>query len=390
MFTLIKNGDVYAPDYLGRQDILIAGEKIIQIKPRIKLPHGFADLVEINAHEKLVVPGFIDQHVHITGGGGEGGPATRTPEIKLSHLTTAGITTVVGLLGVDGITRSVADVLAKAHALEEEGITSYVFTGAYAVPPRTVTGNISADLILIDKIIGVGEIAISDHRSAQPTFDMLIKLAAEARIGGLLGKKAGIVHLHIGEGKQGLSLLFDIVNKSDIPAGQFVPTHVNRLLRVFQESVKFLRLGGYLDLTAGIKPEKDSPDSLEVSQALRFLINENVDLRKVTVSSDGNGSLPQFDLLGNLTGINIGSVKLLWDDIRKAVKEQIISLPTAVSLVSQNVAGVLKLLPHKGLIAAGSDADLVLLDRDLNIDKVLARGKLMVDQGLAKTKGYFE
>ena len=71
------------------------------------------------------------------GGGGEGGFSTRTPEATLSDLTTAGVTTVVGTLGTDGIARDMNALLAKARGLEEEGITTYIYTGSYRLPLRT-------------------------------------------------------------------------------------------------------------------------------------------------------------------------------------------------------------------------------------------------------------
>ena len=82
-----------------------------------------------------IVPGFIDQHVHVTGGGGGGGFATRGPEAMLTDLTRWGITTVVGITGTDGTTRTPVALLAKVRALEIEGLTAYMWTGAYDVPP---------------------------------------------------------------------------------------------------------------------------------------------------------------------------------------------------------------------------------------------------------------
>lgn len=390
MFTLIKNAEIYSPDQMGVNDVLIAGSKIAAIQPNISIPKGLPDLMEIDGSRKLLAPGFIDQHVHIAGGGGEGGPVSRTPEITLSKLTLAGVTTVIGLLGVDGITRSIAELLAKARALEEEGITAYIYTGAYEIPTRTLTGNVRSDLVLIDKVIGTGEIAISDHRSAQPTLEMLTKLASESRVGGLLGKKPGIVHIHIGDGKQGLSLLFEIMKNTDIPITQFVPTHVNRLDRLFDEAVEFLKLGGNIDLTAGITKENESPHALEVHEALEHLVEVKANLDRVTVSSDANGSMPRFDKDGRIIGIGIGSITELWKDIAKAVRKKVIPLPTALALVTRNVAELLKLSPAKGIIAVDSDADIVLLDKDYNIDTVIAKGKLMVQNGQALVHGYFE
>ncbi len=199
LMLLLKDAEVFSPASEGRADILIAGGRVERIdRGGIRLPDSYADVVE--AGGLLAVPGFIDSHVHITGGGGEGGYATRTPELQLSDAVRGGVTTVVGCLGTDGVTRSLANLLAKARGLEAEGITAFIYTGYYAVPVRTITGSIERDLQLIDKVIGVGEVALSDHRSTQPTFDEFARLAGEARRGGILSGKAGVVNVHMGDG----------------------------------------------------------------------------------------------------------------------------------------------------------------------------------------------
>ena len=127
---LVKNAEVYAPAYLGKQDVLICGGKIERIQERIgPLP---VECEVLDAEGKLLTPGLIDQHVHISGGGGEGSFHTRTPELQLSELIENGITTVVGLLGTDGLTRSVENLYAKTRALCEEGVSAYMMTGGVA------------------------------------------------------------------------------------------------------------------------------------------------------------------------------------------------------------------------------------------------------------------
>lgn len=102
LFTLITGGSVYTPGKIGRKDILIAGQVIARIADRIDLPTEFEPVI-IRAEGKTVVPGFVDLHVHLLGGGGEAGPWSRTPEITLSKIIRAGVTTVVGLLGTDDV-----------------------------------------------------------------------------------------------------------------------------------------------------------------------------------------------------------------------------------------------------------------------------------------------
>ena len=176
------------------------------------------DCEVVDCEGNYVVPGFIDSHVHLIGGGGEGGYATRTPEIQLTDITTSGVTTVLGLLGTDGVTRHVASLLAKARGLEDEGITAYIYSGSY-------------DIILIDKVIGIGEKKMCDHRSSQSPKEAYQQITAEARVGGMLSGKAGVVNMHLGDGEDGLKMLYEITKNGEIPKTQIIPTHVKRNTR---------------------------------------------------------------------------------------------------------------------------------------------------------------
>lgn len=255
MFTLINGASVYTPDYIGKKDILIAFDRIAAVEENLSGKLRL-DAEIIDADGMLALPGFIDQHVHITGGGGEGGFSTRTREIDAADLLENGITTVIGVLGTDGVTRSLEGLYAKARALENEGITTFIYTGSYQVPVVTLTGSIQRDIVLIDKVVGAGEIAVADHRSFQPTMEELTRIAAEARVGGMLSGKAGVVHLHMGDAVQGLDIVFKIIENTPIPITQFVPTHVNRNKRLFDQAVRFAGMGGVIDLTAGVEPDE--------------------------------------------------------------------------------------------------------------------------------------
>jgi len=390
MIKLIKNGKVYGPEYLGKKDLLIVDRRIGAIEDNIEVPEDFVNIEVIDAEGNLVVPGFIDSHVHIIGGGGEGGFATRTPEIQLTDITLAGVTTVVGCLGTDGTTRHMTSLLAKARALEEEGLTTYIYTGSYQIPVRTITGKCRDDIILIDKIIGVGEVAISDHRSSQPTRDEIAKIAAEARVGGMLSGKCGIVNLHLGDGPRQLEYLINIVKNTEIPADQFLPTHLNRNISLLKASIDFARLGGYIDLTTSSDPEFLEDGEVRASEGLKMLLEWGVPIENITFSSDGQGSLPLFDKDKKLIGLGIGEVKSLHREFKSAVLDKEVPIEDALKVVTSNVAKVLK-LNTKGRIVRGNDADLVILNKEnLNIDTVLSRGEIMVYRGNAVVKGTFE
>ncbi|MFD4706767.1 beta-aspartyl-peptidase [Gottfriedia sp. NPDC058432] len=390
MLTLIKNGQVYTPHSIGRKDLLIAGGKIEMIADHITIPPDFPSCDVIDASNSLVVPGFIDSHVHIIGGGGEGGYKTRTPELMLTNVTSAGVTTVVGVLGTDGTTRTMENLLAKARGLEEEGITCYIHTGSYQIPVKTLTESIQSDIILIDKIIGVGEIAIADHRSSEPTIEELAKIASAARNGGILSGKAGILEIHVGDGKDKLSLLHQLVEQTNIPIRQFHPTHINRNEELFKAGIDYALKGGFVDFTTSTIPQFLEEGEVKCSKGLRVMLEEGVQIENITFSSDGQASLPFFDTNGDYLGLQIGKITSLYQEVRDGVIDEGIPLEVALQVITSNPAHVLK-LSHKGNLKPGNDADIVMLNQDtLEIETVFALGKKMVEEGIPIVKGTFE
>lgn len=55
----------------------------------------------------------------MTGGGGEGGPLTRAPELNFSELVEGGITSFVGVSGTDSETRPIEALMAKVRSLNQ-------------------------------------------------------------------------------------------------------------------------------------------------------------------------------------------------------------------------------------------------------------------------------
>ncbi|MBU5436898.1 beta-aspartyl-peptidase [Tissierella sp. MSJ-40] len=391
MIKIIKEVKVYAPEYLGIKDVVLVGNKICSIGDNLEVTQNNAVAVDIiHGKGKILTPGFIDNHVHIIGGGGEGGFRTRTPEIKLTDITTAGITTVVGCLGTDGITRNMMSLLAKARSLEEDGITTFIYSGSYRIPVTTITGDVSKDLIAIDKVIGVGEIAISDHRSSQPTIDELKKLAADARVSGILSGKAGIVNIHVGDGDSMIDVLTEIVENTEIPYTQFIPTHMNRNARLFEAAIKYAKSGGFIDFTTSSDPVFWEEGEVKVSKGLKKCYEAGVSENNITLSSDGQGSLPMFNENKEFAGLQVGKVSSLFEEIRDAVIDENLPLEKVLKTVTSNPATLLK-LNGKGRIKEGYDADVVLLnEKDLTIHTVIAKGQIVVENKEIKVFGTFE
>jgi len=373
MILLIKGGEVFSPEPLGIKDILILNGKIGSIADPDKIQINGLDIELIDAADKIIIPGFIDSHVHILGGGGEGGQSTRAPEIRVEDIVSSGVTTLIGCLGTDGSTRHMESLLAKAKGLEIEGITTYVFTGSYQIPVKTFTKSVRDDLIFIDKVIGAGEIALSDHRSSQPTFEEFARLAAECRVGGMLGGKAGILHCHIGAGQRKLEMLFRLITETEIPPTQVIPTHTNRSKELLKEGISFILQGGYIDLTANIDPEDESHGP-SIASSIQQCLESQAPLSHITVSSDSNGSLPVFDDQGNFKGLTIATQKSLMENFRYLIRHNILPLEQAVKLFSSNPAHFYQ-FHKKGEIKKYKDADLLLLDKDLNLNGSIINGK---------------
>lgn len=389
MIKVIKNAYVYAPYKLGKKDIVIVGDKIEGIYENIDVPKNFLNIEIIEGDSFFVVPGFIDSHVHIIGGGGEGGFKSRTSEINLSTIIKAGITTLVGCIGTDGVCRSMNALVAKANGLTEEGVTCYCYTGSYDIQVKAITESVKMDIMLIDKIIGTGEIALSDHRSSQGTFHEFVALVANSRVGGILSGKSGVVNIHLGNGKRKMDYLFRLLDETEIPAIQVLPTHINRNKELFKEGLKYTKKGGFIDFTTSSDPKYLESDEIEAGKALKLALDNNIDINKITFSSDGNGSSPIFDDYGKLIGMGVCSVNSLYREVKEAIKLGV-PIEKALMVVTENVANILK-LSKKGKIECGNDADLVFINKEtLDIDTVISKGKVMMRNKKVIIKGTFE
>lgn len=386
MLTLIHNAEIFTPDRFGRGCVVVGGGKILHLGKDV--PEIGAGLLaeSLDLEGAPLVPGLIDCHVHVTGGGGEDGFATQAPAVPLSQFTRFGVTSVVGLLGTDDETRSTASLLARVHALREEGLSAWCWTGGYHVPPTTLTGSVRKDMVHIEAVIGLGELAISDHRSSQPSVDEFLRLAAEVHVAGLLTRKAGVLHLHLGDGSRGLELVRRALSESELPARVFHPTHVNRNKALFEEACALTHQGVTIDVTAF--PVAEGEDAWAAADAWERFHAQGGPPSRLTISSDGGGCLPVFDQQGELVRMDFARCAGLPETLQ-ALRQRGHEFENILPSMTRNVASLLR-LRGKGTIAPGADADLLSLNNQAHVHHVMARGQWMVRSGSAVRRGTFE
>jgi beta-aspartyl-dipeptidase (metallo-type) len=381
---LIKNATLYSPKNLGLVHLVIAGGKVVYIGKKCPTLGDELAIQTIDAEGHAVIPGFIDAHTHITGGGGEAGFSTRVPPVPLSQFTRAGVTTVVGLLGTDDLTRNTESIIAQVYALREEGLSAYCYTGGYHLPPTTLTGSVKSDIVFIEPIVGVGELAISDHRSSQPTLNELLKVASEAHVARLMTGKAGTLHLHLGDGERGLSLIREALNTAEIPARTYNPTHINRRKALFDEACELAKQGCWVDVTAF----ETGDVGYEPAEALVRYMGQDLPQDKLTISSDGGGCLPCFDSHGHMTKMDFASSSSMTEVFYQLLDEGV-SMEACLPFFTSNVADLMN-FKNKGRITLGCDADLLILDPNMRIKHVMAQGLWHVFDTHIIKKGSFE
>jgi beta-aspartyl-dipeptidase (metallo-type) len=380
MLKLIKHTELYSPEHKGQKDILIAGQQIVAIEDDLSRFENDAEVFD--AQGKITTPGLIDQHIHVIGAGGKDGFASMTPEVSLSDLISCGTTTICSLLGTDGTARNIRSLYAKVKGLDQEGISAYMFSGYYGMDTVTITDSIQGDMIFIDKVLGC-KIAISDIRSSYPSATDLVRKLRDIRVGGMIGNKKGVLHIHLGSLPSKMDLLFELVEKFHFPIEHISPTHVGRTKELFDQAISFAKLGGMIDITTGASKYTDPYKSV------LYALDEGVSIDLMTFSTDGHAGLTKFNEAGKAIGVRKAPIHTNLEETIALVKEGGIPISEAFKLITTNPAKNLG-LKRKGKLEIGYDADLCCFNRELELMDVFAKGQQMMKNQIIKVKGNFE
>lgn len=387
--AIIRNATVYAPEPLGRANIVIVNHKIAAIGPDVELPCWASPSVDLDVQGRMVTPGLIDTHVHITGGGGEAGFHTQVPPLPFSVPVTGGVTTIGGLLGTDCVTRHVDNVLAKACSLEEEGLSTFIMTGGYPLPSPTITGSVKRDFACVHKVRGL-KAAISDHRVAPVNAHQIAALATDARVGGMLRGIVGMLVLHIGASAEVLSHVFEALEMCPYLGRHIIVTHINRSPSAFEQAEALTKRNGFMDISSGLTPATLGPDCIKPSVAIARALRDGVCREQILMSSDGYGSAARYDDHGNVKGLVASDMHTLAGEFRDLVIQEKVPVEVALLPVTRNPAKAFSLYPAKGELMPGADADILVWDADLYPHSLFACGELLLREGIVLRKGTFE
>lgn len=382
--TVLHDAHVFGPEDLGVNDVLIAGERVVALAPGLDV--GGLPVTSIDAGGRRVVPGLVDGHLHIVGGGGNEGYASRIPELWVGELALAGITTVAAPPGLDMVGKNLEGILAKAYALQSEGVTAYVYAGGFQRPFRTLTGSLLHDVFTVEKIVGV-KVALGEPKASRFADHELVEIATQLHwLAGATGK-ACLLHAHLGQSADPAEQLLHAMHESGAPASRFQATHCNYTTDALEAGRLVAAAGGFADFNPILTPEFGHPRAIPAAKAVLQTLDAGVDSSLVTMTTDGNASVPILREDGS-RGTYEKSLGWLWDTVVELVSSGL-ELPQALSFVTTNPARALR-LPRKGSVRVGADADLLVLGPDLTIDHVFARGNHLLEDGRPLVTSMYE
>ncbi|MGD0802482.1 MAG: amidohydrolase family protein [Candidatus Bathyarchaeia archaeon] len=390
MFKLLTGGEVYAPEKLGKVDILVTNDRIVAVEENLELP-GKYECEVVDATDKIIYPGFVDTHIHFTGADDGQGPVGHTYDVSWQDIVESGVTTAVGTLGGEMWVRTLEQLYWKAVELDKMGLTTYIYTGGFHIPPITITGSVRRDIILLEKVRGL-KTAISDATTSHHTWRELAELVSEVNIGAETVKKTAVTHVHVGRRPQRMDMLFELIENTGLDPKGIVPTHVNRITPdVIAQGIDWIKRGGVVDLTTQMRREEGTLTGVKTEYAVKRMLDAGCPIEGITISSDANCPMAIRDSSGKQIGLYVALVDFNRREIRDIVRNSVAPFEEALKMVTTNPARVLGIDDRKGRIKPGYDADIVIANKpeDLKIDKVYSKGNMLVDGGKALFQGHY-
>lgn len=385
---VLRGASVLLPDGWAEAEIWTLGRSITGIGepagPDGEIPGalGVPEVVDL-AGERLV-PGFIDSHLHILGGGGGGGFPTRIPELPVDAALEAGITTCVAMPGVDPLTRPLRALLALAASFREQGVRALPMTGGFVWPTETLTGSVRSDLHTIPSLTGV-KIALGEHLATAPTAHELERLLVEIDWAAHTTGRGILLHAHLGTAAQPAARLEAALEAVPVDRGRVQVTHANYTRDTLDAAIRLGLAGCRIDVNPLIRPDRIG-GAIAPTEAIAALLGAGVALDRLSLSTDGNASVPRTLTDGTPEGFShqLGLARA----VGNVVAAGVLDAAAALQLITANPAAALR-RHDLGRIARGAAADLVGLDDEFAVRTVISGGVVRVREGRALAPSMF-
>ncbi len=429
---VIKGGQVVTPQAVGEMDVGIRGEKIVAVGWSGTLSEQATQVID--ASGKIVIPGGIEPHAHIgipvpSEWSGQPDIMTQPPQDASRAAAFGGVTTIVDFAGdlsfaevEDATPKSIMSVVEERRSVfRTHSYTDYTFHYILAgeVAPETI-GEIGE---AIQEGVASFKIFTTFHPIRVPYGHLWTIFAEVAKHGGIMavhaeedevvrymteklkreGRDQGynlhLVHNNISED---LAFRHIIRLAQHTEAGiYFVHTTAKEGVAAIAEAraagqpVYGEALHNYLQFTCD-DYKKPGGTAIHTYPAIKFaddrdaLISGLMDGRLATTATDEytthKGPKLWGDTIETVCGGHNGIETRMPVAFTKFVAERNVSLQRFVDITSANAAKLLGLYPQKGAIQPGSDADIVLIDPDMQ--KTLTMDDLHADSDYSIWEGF--